>query len=218
MMNKVRFLQKIGGSLLMLLLFAACSQDESLTTGTLLPEGKYPLELTAGVLEVSEKPVSRSSTNENIWETGDKVALQVVGDNNVYSYSTADYGLEVELTSENPYYWKSTKDIAVKAWMYGDNVFRNTLTEWKVQSNQDDDLHANYQNSDLIYAPAKTAKFNGNNELTFYHQTAKIVVHVYNKEIVEGKDGRNITLAIGTNDNPIALGGTIQEPADGDNM
>ena len=55
MKNKSRFLQ-IGGTLLMSVLFAACSQDEVTSQDTPLPEGKYPLEFTAYGLEAMATP------------------------------------------------------------------------------------------------------------------------------------------------------------------
>ncbi len=43
------------------LLFAACSQDEGLRQDTLLPEGKYPLVLTAGGLDVVATPAGANT-------------------------------------------------------------------------------------------------------------------------------------------------------------
>ena len=55
--------------------FTACTQD-NLTDpqGEMLPEGKYPLELTADWLDVAATPATRGTVDNN-WEGVDKVPV-----------------------------------------------------------------------------------------------------------------------------------------------
>lgn len=195
MMNKVRFLQKIGGTLLMLLLFAACSQDESLPTGTLLPEGKYPLELTAGGLEVSATPAKASTraTVDNDWQDVQSVAVQVENEVKEYSVTPSSNNL----TSTTPFYWqRSDETKQITAW----HPYSTTYpTEWKVKADQSQKA-GGYQASDLIkgslslfFADKDNVE---KNKIAFAHQTAKLHIVLQAGKGISADELANATVSI----------------------
>lgn len=196
MMNEVRFLQKIGGLLLMLLLFAACSQDESLTTGTLLPEGKYPLKLTAGGLEVAATPAKASTraTVDNDWKDVQSVAVQVDNEG-VKEYSVNPSN--DNLTSPTPFYWqRSDETKQITAW----HPYSATYpTDWKVKADQSQKA-GGYQASDLIkgslslsFADKDDAE---KNKITFAHQTAKLHIVLQAGKGISADELANATVSI----------------------
>ena len=69
--------------------------------------------------------------------------------------------------------------------------------QWKVETNQSGE---GYRQSDFLYANTLQYEVGAGTPVnfTFYHQTAKIVVHVRNSGIVEGKTGLGMTVG---NDN-----------------
>ena len=195
MMNKVRFLQKIGGTLLMLLLFAACSQDESLPTGTLLPEGKYPLELTAGGLEVAATPAKASTraTVDNDWQDVQSVAVQVENEVKEYSVTPSSNNL----TSTTPFYWqRSDETKQITAW----HPYSTTYpTEWKVKADQSQKA-GGYQASDLIKGSLSLSfadKDNAEkNKIAFTHQTAKLHIVLQAGKGISADELANATVSI----------------------
>ncbi len=185
MINKSRFLQT-GGALLMSVLFAACSQDEVTPQDTSLPEGKYPLVLTAEGLEVTATPAEAGtrSTVDGDWEGVTEVAVRVDGRfPMVYKVEpSAPYGTATlsAADGETPFYWQSaTSPINVEAWypydMDPDHWY------WKVKSDQSD--FANYRASDRIKGQLEMLTFNDRNRsMTFYHHTAKVVIKLTSEE------------------------------------
>ena len=200
MMNKLGFLQKIGGLLLLLLLFAACSQEESLPTGTLLPEGKYPLDLTAGVLEVAATPAKASTraTVDNDWQDVQSVAVQVDNEGvKEYSVTPSSNGSTANLTSTTPFYWKRSDETKqITAW----HPYSTTYpTEWKVKADQSQKT-GGYQASDLIkgslslfFADKDNVE---KNKIAFAHQTAKLHIVLQAGKGISADELANATVSI----------------------
>lgn len=192
-------------------LAASCSQDEfNDGQSDILPEGKYPLELNA---YLTAAPSARA-TVDGTWEGGETVTVQVEdtedGNAGTYEYTASAEGM---LTSVNPYYWEDVGlPVRVSAWHYGSNQYRTSTGSWIVRSNQN--TNSGFQASDFIYAPPVEMTFRGQNArsnpaLTFYHQTAKVTVHIRNTEVAA-----NATLNGMTIDNTITGGGWYA-PEDG---
>ena len=79
-------------------------------------------------------------------------------------------------------------------------------TGWKVKADQSGE---GYRQSDFLYAQIQSSVGAGTPaNFTFYHQTAKIVVHVRNSGIVIGKTGLGMTVG---NDN-IYINGNLSTP------
>ena len=186
--------------------FAACTDDD-VDDGTTLPDGKYPMAFTAGV----DGLAATRATTDNTWAGNEEVAVWM-GSGAPKKYTPAAGGTSVTLqaaTGEKPFYWESTSNINVSAWYLGTGYAATLPTTWSVKATQSGD---GYQQSDFLYAPAKSIAFNPqtetDNSLTFYHQTAKVIINIRKEGILT--DASKITsVIIGNN---IALKGTYTAP------
>lgn len=185
--------------LLALLCLSSCAQtDTDGTADTRLPAGKYPMTFTTSVNELS----ATRATTDNTWDGGEPVTLQVGDETKLYKISGS--GSSSALTSDNPFYWTSSNETkSVCGWYCGNGYSTIPLKSWEVQFDQSDDT--NYKGSDLLYAPAQDISFaDKNKSLTFYHQTARVVINIVNAEAatdasqitdVAFGDGTNLALA-----------------------
>ncbi len=159
--------------------FAACTQDE-LTGDT--GKGQYPLTLTATVAGGADT----RATVEGTWEEGNAITLVI--SENKYTYQ---YGTDNAWTSSTPYFWKEGDDaISVSAYSFGGKA----TGDYAVQADQNAD--DGYQSSDLLYAPAVEVAHGKEAALTFYHQTAKVVVNVTNNGYLSGGTNDNVSMTI----------------------
>lgn len=193
-----------------LLLAAACSQNDfDDGQGIPLPAGKYPMTFATTV----EGVTATRATTDNTWAGNEEVAVWM-GSGDPKKYTPAADGTSVTLqaaTGEKPFYWESTSNINVSAWYLGTGYAATLPTTWSVKATQSGD---SYQQSDFLYAPAKSIAFNPqtgtDNSLTFYHQTAKVIINIRKEGILT--DASKITsVIIGNN---IALKGTYTAPTD----
>ena len=138
---------------------------------------------------------------EGTWDGSEEIALKVDGDDDTYTYTVDTYG-----NMSGDYYWKSTDDITVQGFYPFEAA---TATEWKVESQQD--IKENYQGSDLLVSQKEQITWVGKNNasLTFYHQTAKVVVNIKKEGIMA--ENREHEVAIQG-----ALSGTFTAPTDED--
>ena len=166
---------------------AGCSADNNETADHNLPEGKYPMTFSTAVEGLS---VTRA-TVDNTWEGNESVAVQV--DGAVKKYKPANGGTSTTLQAAEPttpFYWQASNETkAVSAWCTGTGYVNAVPATWTVQPDQSS---AGYQQSDFLYAPETSISFaNRNTALTFYHQTAKVVINILNADAVT--DARQIT-------------------------
>lgn len=177
-MNRHSLTRTIFGVAILLLL-AACSQDELAGDGTQLPEGKYPLQIASVSLsaEVTDEPWGASHTpqtrvSENDdrgsshWDNGDKIKVQIA-DGTPGTYTYQDGSLTVA-DGDLPAYWASKDDAqSIRAWY---------------TSSGSETVELNNQTGKLAYVltAQTTANFNTSVSLTFSHALAKVRV------IVEG--------------------------------
>ena len=175
-----------SGSLQVLLLacglLAACDkEDMTHTEGTPLPEGKYPLVLTAGGLQAvagqgrTSAPGTRGTT-DNDWEGVTTVAVQVDGEVKPYTVTPSADKKTASLTTADPFYWQTSDEMkSIKAWY----PYRSTEpAQWTVKADQS--RKENYEASDLIRGTLELAFADkdkpGKNKITFTHQTAKVKI------------------------------------------
>ena len=158
-------------ALALLLAATACTQDDA---GT-LPDGTQPLTLTAAI----EGSADTRATVDGTWETGETVALQVTdGDGTQwYDYTVDDRG---NLSGE--YYWTKPCSITVQG-LYPNIMVENNGLTWSVAADQSSD--ADYQSGDLLCSESETVSFGQTPALTFYHQTAKVVVNIKQEGLPE---------------------------------
>lgn len=160
---------------------AGCSTDDDRMAGDSLPEGKYPLTFSIAVEGLN---VTRATT-DNTWTGNEVVAVQVGGVTKKYKPVSYSASTTLEATNdETPFYWqKSDETKKVSAWYLGTGYQEELPATWTVQSDQ---REAGYQRSDFLYAPETSIGFADRNttSLTFYHQTAKVVINILNADAV----------------------------------
>lgn len=206
-MNRLSDLKRM---ILLLLagILSACSHDD--LTETRPAENGEPLVLTAVMADAT---TGTRATPDNSWEGTETVIVEVI--DNYDNTTTPDWtqakrgiytaGTDGKLTfvSGEQSSWLSDNETKlVRAWHYGDNS--TTLSSsWSVQTNQTDD---NYAKSDLLFAQ-ETVSEGQKIVLKFYHQVAKVVVHVRNVGPVYGSDGVSVT--IGDFNYQVVMDGTV---------
>lgn len=206
-MNRLSDLKRM---ILLLLagILSACSHDD--LTETRPAENGEPLVLTAVMADAT---TGTRATPDNSWEGTETVIVEVIDnyDNTttpdwtqakrgIYTASTDG---KLTFTSGTQSTWLSdTETKLVRAWHYGDDS-KVHPDSWPVQRNQGTD--DNYANSDLLFAQGRVS---GGQEiaLKFYHQVAKVVVHVRNVGPVYGSDDVSVTIGYMNN---IVMDGTV---------
>ena len=143
----------------LLLLFASCSQEE--TGGvTPLPDGKYPLQLTAKVAQ----PQTRAGGKDS-WTGGEEIGVMLEGMLDPKKYVMDASGKTQPADAENTIYWQSTAEASVQAWY----PYR---TDSPVNIS---DQSGGYADFDLLYATAR-GRYDQAINLRFNHRMAKVEV------------------------------------------
>ena len=190
-----------------LLLCAACTQDE-LTDNP---------SATSQTLEIASATIARAEGNEATttnagtgtvdgnWVEGDEITVWFEN----LSYTTATYEYRNGgFTSDNPIDCNG-QTARAQAWTnYGVtiNQYVHAPTGWTVQKDQSGE---GYRKSDFLYAQSQGYVGAGTPaNFTFYHQTAKVVVHVHNSGIVAEKTGLGMTVGNGN----IYINGELSDP------
>ena len=205
-MNRLSDLKRM---ILLLLagILSACSHDD--LTETRPAENGEPLVLTAVMADAT---TGTRATPDNSWEGTETVIVEVI--DNYDNTTTPDWtqakrgiytaGTDGKLTftSGEQSSWLSDNETKlVRAWHYGNNSEERS-DSWSVQTNQTDD---NYAKSDLLFAQ-ETVSEGQEIALKFYHQVAKVVVHVRNVGPVYGSDDVSVTIGYMNN---IVMDGTV---------
>ena len=206
-MNRLSDLKRM---ILLLLagILSACSHDD--LTETRPAENSEPLVLTAVMADAT---TDTRATPDNSWEGTETVIVEVI--DNYDNTTTPDWtqakkgiytaGTDGKLTftsGEQSSWLSDTETKLVRAWHYGDDS-KVHPDSWSVQRNQGTD--DNYANSDLLFAQA-TVSEGQKIALKFYHQVAKVVVHVRNVGPVYGSDDVSVTIGYMNN---IVMDGTV---------
>ena len=189
-------------------ILSACSHDD--LTETRPAENGEPLVLTAVMADAT---TDTRATPDNSWEGTETVIVEVI--DNYDNTTTPDWtqakkgiytaGTDGKLTftsGEQSSWLSDTETKLVRAWHYGDDS-KVHPDSWSVQRNQGTD--DNYANSDLLFAQGRVS---GRQEiaLKFYHQVAKVVVHVRNVGPVYESDDVSVTIG---DINNIVMNGTV---------
>lgn len=190
-------------------ILSACSHDD--LTETRPAENSEPLVLTAVMADAT---TGTRATPDNSWEGTETVIVEVI--DNYDNMTTPDWtqakkgiytaGTDGKLTftsGEQSSWLSDTETKLVRAWHYGDDS-KVHPDSWPVQRNQGTD--DNYANSDLLFAQATTVSGRQEIALKFYHQVAKVVVHVRNVGPVYESD--DVSVTIGDRNN-IVMNGTV---------
>ena len=184
-------------------ILSACSHDD--LTETRPAENGEPLVLTAVMVDAT---TGTRATPDNSWEGTERFIVEVTDNyrTDAAQIKTAVYSIDdsdklVYESGEQSSWLSDNETKLVRAWHYGDNS-EDRSDSWSVQTNQTGD---NYAKSDLLFAQATVS---GRKEiaLKFYHQVAKVVVHVRNVGPVYGSDGVSVTIGYMNN---IVMNGTV---------
>lgn len=206
-MNRLSDLKRM---ILLLLagILSACSHDD--LTETRPAENGEPLVLTAVMADAT---TGTRATPDNSWEGTETVIVEVIDnydDTTTPDWTQAKRGIytastdgKLTFTSGTQSTWLSdTETKLVRAWHYGDDS-KVHPDSWSVQRNQGTD--DNYAKSDLLFAQ-ETVSEGQEIALKFYHQVAKVVVHVCNVGPVYGSDDVSVTIGYMNN---IVMDGTV---------
>ena len=189
-------------------ILSACSHDD--LTETRPAENGEPLVLTAVMADAT---TDTRATPDNSWEGTETVIVEVIDnydDTTTPDWTQAKRGIytastdgKLTFTSGEQSSWLSDNETKlVRAWHYGDNSEEHP-DSWSVQRNQG--TGDNYANSDLLFAQ-ETVSGRQEIALKFYHQVAKVVVHVRNVGPVYGSDDVSVTIGYMNN---IVMDGTV---------
>ena len=175
-------------------LLVACDKEE--TGGvTPLPDGKYPLQLTAKVAQ----PQTRAGGKDS-WMGGEEIGVMLEGMLDPKKYVMDASGKAEPVDAENTIYWQDPTKTRVTAWT--PNVSNVDI------SNQRD----GYADFDLLYASALGC-YKQTVTLNFNHRMAKIEVTL---AVGDGITEKEITGATVTffGDSETDFSGGMVEPAD----
>ena len=193
-------MKHIPWMLLAVLAFAtACTQDELTDNPSATSQTLEIASATIARAEGDEATTTNAGTGtvDGNWVKDDKITvlfMGLYGNNITATYKYTDEGF----TSDNPIDCNGQTALT-QAWTnYGvtPNLYNGAPSQWKVETDQSG---IGYRQSDFLYAGTQSYVGAGTPaNFTFYHQTAKIVVHVRNSGIVAGKSGLGMTVG---NDN-----------------
>lgn len=204
-------MKHIPWMLLAVLAFAtACTQDELTDNPSATSQTLEIASATIARAEGDEATTTNAGTGtvDGNWVKDDKITVLFMGlyGNNITAiYKYTDEGF----TSDNPIDCNGQTALT-QAWT-NYSVTTNIMgpTGWKVETVQSGE---GYRQSDFLYATSQGNVGAGTPaNFTFYHQTAKIVVHVRNSGIVAGKTGLGMTVGNGN----IYINGKLGSVEDG---
>ena len=178
------------------LLLGACTQDEA----GFLPEGAEGTSIVFTATGLNPAATATAGTRAPVdgnWEGVQSVAVLMDGTVKAYdvTLTTAD-PTNATLTSTDPYYWTTHKDITVTAWWpYTEG--ETTPPAVKVKANQS--AQKDFEGSDLIVADGQTVTY-GSPTLRFTHRTARVTIVL--TDYTEGLASVQLTGLSTEGDNP----------------
>ena len=166
-------------------LLVSCGKDDTVGNTTSLPEGMYPLKLTA---EVAQQPQTRAGGKET-WTGGEEIGGTVEGyiGGMPKTYVMDASGNAVPKDDANAIYWKNTAEARITAW-----------TPPYINGSPDVDISdqsGGYAAFDVLYASA-VGRYGQTINLRFNHRMAKMEITLAAGEGVteEEVEGATVTL------------------------
>ena len=139
-------------------LLASCGKKEAEDAAS-LPDGKYPLQLTAEVAQ----PQTRAG-GKNAWTGGEEIRVSLEGVFGNKTYVMDASGNASPKDADNAFYWKNTDEARVSAWT-PDIELETDIS----------DQSGGYAAFDVLYASA-IGRYDQAINLRFIHRMAKIEV------------------------------------------
>ena len=201
----MRKMRHILYSLLAASLMTACTQDEH--TGGSLPEGRVPMVLNAGGLQVTATPDTRGIFDGD-WSDVTQIAVtETSTDEGKKTYTVtpaADYST-AELVPEdeaNTIWWNyNNEEKDIIAWHPVDKEMPQVGGSWTVTANQRDGIPVD---EDLLYASGQVTLQNP--YLTFRHLLSKVVINIRQSDYLQNYSPTDVEV---TMDN-ICLDGKLE--------
>ena len=123
------------------------------------------------------------TTADGTWEEEDAITLSIDANTYTYQYEGTDW------TSSAPYFWQEgDAAISVSAYSFGGKASGDYAVQAAQQTGD------GYQSSDLLYAPAVEVAHGEEASLTFYHQTAKVVVNLKKEGIMAENHAHGVAI------------------------
>lgn len=199
------------------LTLASCSQDEPADSGqgTLLPYGKYPLELTATIGEAVATPATRGTIAHGTFPDYGFSALYRVAssidypeENEIDWYygrlHSSTYEINEDGTVEpdpnfyRPFYWRRTDEIIyIYAWSWSNFPDERNTYPHEVSEDQRDEMDFNF--SDYLFA-YETLTFGGDNTLHYRHLTSKVTINIMPSEYLSAQNPDDVEVTLTTKD------------------
>ena len=178
--SKTQWLRSLAAAMLLGTAFASCSQDDMPQAGgTPLPEGEYPLTLTARVDGMNTR-----ATGKDGWADGDEIGVRIGTDGATGRYKLNKEGKVKEVPT--PVYWQSTAPATVTAWYpYAPQDGVNI-------SNQKD----GFTDIDFLTATAPDQNYQSSVSLKFEHQMAKVSYTLQAGDGITGDDLKGAAVQI----------------------
>lgn len=198
--------------LVVALALASCSQEELADSGqgTLLPYGKYPLELTAAIGEAVATPATRGTVHGTFPDGK--------------SYSYLRIASSIDYPEENKINWMSymvdrTYQIYADGTMVIDRYYNDSLIYWirtdetiyiyayswaNIPDERNTSPHEVYEdqseednlnNSDYLFA-YEALTFGGDNTLHFRHLTSKVTINLRPSEYLSAQDPEDVEVKL----------------------
>lgn len=156
--SKTQLLRSLAAAMLLGTAFTSCSQDDMPQTGgTPLPEGEYPLTLTASVDGMNTR-----ATGKDAWVDGDMIGVRIGTD-----VATGCYELNSDGSMNNvitPVYWQNTASSTVTAWYPYEEKIDVPIS----------DQSKGFAKIDFLTATALEQSYKSSVSLKFEHQMAKV--------------------------------------------
>lgn len=177
---------------------ASCSQDEPMAQDSPLPDGQYPLELSASGLQtvVTSARSSSRGTMDGNWDGVERVRVRVNNMEKEYRVEASADNTKALITpavplgkDDAPFWWTSTAETkTVTAWAPYDYALNETIkfpAEWTKED------FARYD----IIGVSKTIGFQDRNEpLVFQHLMAKFVFNLRKTPYLENAKNVKVLL------------------------
>ena len=159
---------------------ASCSQDDMPQAGgTPLPEGEYPLTLTARVDGMNTR-----ATGKDAWTEGDEIGVRIGSDG-----ATGCYQLKSDGSMKNvitPVYWQNTASSTVTAWYPYEGKKSVDIS----------DQSEGFAEIDFLTATALKQSYKSPVSLEFKHQMAKVSYTLQAGDGITEDDLKGVTVQI----------------------
>ena len=216
-MNKRMKTKELIGVGMLLTMMAACTTAED--DGTVL-ETPEPVVLRAAVASQTETTATRSLTaTTGQWTEGDRIALVIGGETKIYEVTRAQGGLLRAPANETPFYWTASNETkTISGWYKGSGIndveTHEMPTEWAVEADQNANDGEGLQASDFLYASPTAVHYSNRFQatITYYHQTAKVMVRLKNTGYLAEHPDAIEGVTIGDESFLIPLGGSLTLP------